>query len=242
MTSDFSALLSHRVIPVLVLNEPKKAKEIGNALVESGLPLVEVTLRTDSAWESIEIFKNIAGLSVGVGSVTRVEQLTQASHLELDFAVSPGMDLELVDTALSLELPYLPGVATPSEMMQGLQRGLTYLKFFPAHTLGGIKAIQAMSAPFPSLSFIPTGGISEENAGEYLAEANVPAVGGSWMVSKKRISEGDFEGLRSDIRGAVQSVKGGQAHQLRTRRPCDFSARLFQGRHRRYQLSSLLNQ
>lgn len=210
MTIDFKALLSHRVIPVLVLNEPKKAKEIGNALVESGLPLVEVTLRTDSAWESIEIFKSITGLSVGVGSVTRLEQLTQASNLELDFAVSPGMDVALVDTALSLGLPYLPGVATPSEMMQGLQRGLTYLKFFPAQTLGGIKAIQAMSAPFPSLKFIPTGGISEENAGEYLAETNVPAVGGSWMVAKKRISEGDFEGLRSDIRGAVQAVKGGQ--------------------------------
>lgn len=210
MAIDFSALLSHRVIPVLVLNDPKKAKEIGNALVESGLPLVEVTLRTDSAWESIEIFKGISGLSVGVGSITKVEQLTQAANLELDFAVSPGMDVELVDTALSLGLPYLPGVATPSEMMQGLQRGLTYLKFFPAQTLGGIKAIQAMSAPFPSLSFIPTGGISEENAGEYLAQANVPAVGGSWMVSKKRIDEGDFEGVRSDIRGAVQAVKGGQ--------------------------------
>jgi 2-dehydro-3-deoxyphosphogluconate aldolase/(4S)-4-hydroxy-2-oxoglutarate aldolase len=210
MAIDFSELLSHRVIPVLVLSEPKKAKEIGNALVESGLPIVEVTLRTDSAWEAIEIFKGIPGLSVGVGSVTKLEQLTQASALELDFAVSPGMDLELVDTALYLGLPYLPGVATPSEIMQGLQRGLTHLKFFPAETLGGIKAIQAMSAPFPSLSFIPTGGISEENAGDYLAQANIPAVGGSWMVSKKRISESDFEGLRSDIRGAVQAVKGRQ--------------------------------
>ena len=210
MAIDFSALLYHRVIPVLVINDPKKAKEIGDALVESGLPLVEVTLRTESAWQSIEIFKGISGLSVGVGSITKVEQLTQAADLELDFAVSPGMDVELVDTALSLGLAYLPGVATPSEMMQGLQRGLTYLKFFPAQTLGGIKAIQSMSAPFPSLSFIPTGGISEENAGEYLAQANIPAVGGSWMVSKKRIDEGDFEGVRNDIRGAVQAVKGGQ--------------------------------
>ena len=210
MAIDFSALLSHRVIPVLVINDPKKAKEIGDALVESGLPLVEVTLRTESAWQSIEIFKGISGLSVGVGSITKVEQLTQAADLELDFAVSPGMDVELVDTALSLGLAYLPGVATPSEMMQGLQRGLTYLKFFPAQTLGGIKAIQSMSAPFPSLSFIPTGGISEENAGEYLAQANIPAVGGSWMVSKKRIDEGDFEGVRNDIRGAVQAVNGGQ--------------------------------
>ena len=210
MAIDFSALLSNRVIQVLVINDPKKAKEIGDALVESGLPLVEVTLRTESAWQSIEIFKGISGLSVGVGSITKVEQLTQAADLELDFAVSPGMDVELVDTALSLGLAYLPGVATPSEMMQGLQRGLTYLKFFPAQTLGGIKAIQSMSAPFPSLQFIPTGGISEENAGEYLAQANIPAVGGSWMVSKKRIDEGDFEGVRNDIRGAVQAVKGGQ--------------------------------
>jgi len=84
---------------------------------------------------------------------------------------------------------------------------LKYLKFFPAETLGGVKAIQAMSAPFPSLSFIPTGGITESNAGEYLAQANIPAVGGSWMVSKNRISESDFDGLRSDIRGAVQVVK-----------------------------------
>lgn len=211
MASDLCALISHRVIPVLVLNEPKKAKEIGNALVESGLPLVEVTLRTDSAWEAIEIFKLVPGLSVGVGSVTRLEQLRQAAGLELDFAVSPGMDLELVDTALHLGLPYLPGVATPSEMMQGLQRGLTHLKFFPAQTLGGINAIQAMSAPFPSLSFIPTGGISEENAAEYLAQANVAAVGGSWMVSKRRINENDFEGLRGDIRAAVQAVKGGHS-------------------------------
>lgn len=209
MASDLNTLISHRVIPVLVLDEAKKAKEIGNALVESGLPIVEVTLRTDSAWEAIEIFKGVPGLSVGVGSVTKLEQLTQAAGLELDFAVSPGMDFGLVDAALYLGLPYLPGVATPSEMMQGLQRGLTHLKFFPAQTLGGVKAIQAMSAPFPALSFIPTGGITEENAGEYLAQANVPAVGGSWMVSKKRIGESDFDGLRSDIRGAVQAVKGG---------------------------------
>lgn len=210
MASDFNNLIFHRVIPVLVLSEAKKAKDIGDALVASGLPIVEVTLRTNVAWEAIEIFKNIPGLSVGVGSVTKLEQLTRAAGLELDFAVSPGLDLDLVDTALHLGLPYLPGVATPSEMMQGLQRGLTHLKFFPAQTLGGVKAIQAMSAPFPSLSFIPTGGITEENAGEYLAQANVPAVGGSWMVSQKRITEGDFDGLRSDIRGAVQAVKGGR--------------------------------
>lgn len=210
MAADFGALIVNRVVPVLVLDDAKKAGEIGSALVESGLPLVEVTLRTDSAWEAIEVFKGIPGLSVGVGSVTKPQQLIQAAGLELDFAVSPGMDINLVDTALNLGLVYLPGVATPSEIMQGIKCGLKYLKFFPAETLGGVKAIQAMSAPFPSLSFIPTGGITESNAGEYLAQANIPAVGGSWMVSKNRISESDFDGLRSDIRGAVQVVKDRQ--------------------------------
>lgn len=204
---NFASTLIHRVIPVLVLDDSSKAFDIGTALVECGLPIVEVTLRTDSAWESIENFKKVAGLSVGVGSVSSVEQLSKAAQLDLDFAVSPGFENSLVEHSLNLGLPYLPGVATPSEMMRGLSFGLKYLKFFPAETLGGVKAIQAMSAPFPSLSFIPTGGITEELAPSYLAMPNIPAVGGSWMVSKKRISSDDFEGLRSDIAGAVAAVK-----------------------------------
>ena len=208
---NFSSMLIHRVIPVLVLDDPSKAYEIGAALVESSLPIVEVTLRTDSAWQAIENFKKVDGLSVGVGSVTSVEQLSKAAQLGLDFAVSPGFENSLVEHSLKLGLPYLPGVATPSEMMRGLSFGLKYLKFFPSETLGGVKAIQAMSAPFPSLSFIPTGGITEDLAPSYLAEPNVPAVGGSWMVSKKRISIGDFEGLRSDIAGAVAAVQRGSS-------------------------------
>jgi 2-dehydro-3-deoxyphosphogluconate aldolase/(4S)-4-hydroxy-2-oxoglutarate aldolase len=203
--------LTHRIIPVLVLDDPSKAHEIGSALVECGLPIVEVTLRTDSAWEAIENFKKVDGLSVGVGSVTSAEQLSRASQLDLDFAVSPGFENSLVEHSLNLGLPYLPGVSSPSEMMRGLSFGLKHLKFFPAETLGGIKAIQAMSAPFPTLSFIPTGGITEELAPSYLAEPNIPAVGGSWMVSKKRISSGDFDGLRSDITGAVAAVKRGSS-------------------------------
>ena len=156
--------LTHKIIPVLVLDDPSKAHEIGSALVEGVLPIFEVTLRTDLAWEAIEKFKKVDGLSVGVGSVTSAEQLSRASQLDLDFAVSPGFENSLVEHSLNLGLPYLPGVSSPSEMMRGLSFGLKHLKFFPAETLGGIKAIQAMSAPFPTLSFIPTGGITEELA------------------------------------------------------------------------------
>jgi 2-dehydro-3-deoxyphosphogluconate aldolase/(4S)-4-hydroxy-2-oxoglutarate aldolase len=208
---NFSRILLHEVIPVLVLDNPTKAKEIGSALVECGLPIIEVTLRTDSAWQAIENFKKIEGLSVGVGSVTSLEQLTRASELDLDFAVSPGFEISLVEHSLNLGLTYLPGVSNPSDMMRGLGMGLTNLKFFPAETLGGVKAIQAMSAPFPSLSFIPTGGITEELAPIYLSEPNIPAVGGSWMVSKKRIGSDDFEGLRADIKGAVAAIKKGKS-------------------------------
>lgn len=208
---NFQSTFSHKIIPVLVLEDSSKALEIGSALVECGLPIVEVTLRTESAWKSIEIFKGIPKLSVGVGSVISPEQLVKASQMNLDFAVSPGFEIDLVEKALELDIAYLPGVSNPSDMMKGISLGLTHLKFFPAETLGGVKAIQAMSAPFPSLTFIPTGGITEELAPRYLAEPNIPAVGGSWMVSKKRISAGDFAGLRSDIEGAVTAVKEGKS-------------------------------
>jgi 2-dehydro-3-deoxyphosphogluconate aldolase/(4S)-4-hydroxy-2-oxoglutarate aldolase len=207
----FKSTFSHKIIPVLVLDDSSKAREVGLALVECGLPIVEVTLRTESAWKSIEIFKEIPELSVGVGSVTSREQLVQAAQMKLDFAVSPGFEAGLVEKALELDIAYLPGVSNPSDMMRGISFGLTHLKFFPAETLGGVKAIQAMSAPFPGLTFIPTGGITEALAPAYLAESNIPAVGGSWMVSKKRINARDFAGLRSDIKSAVTAVKEGQS-------------------------------
>ncbi len=204
---NFKSTFSHKIIPVLVLEDSSKARDIGMALVECDLPIVEVTLRTESAWKSIEIFREIPNLCVGVGSVTSQEQLVQAFQMKLDFAVSPGLEVGLVEKAQELDLAYLPGVSNPSDMMKGISLGLTHLKFFPAEPLGGVKALQAMSAPFPSLNFIPTGGITEELAPSYLAEPNIPAVGGSWMVSKRRISAGDFAGLRSDIQGAVSAAK-----------------------------------
>lgn len=204
---DLNLLFSQKIIPVLVLDDPHKATDIGYALLDSGLPIVEVTLRTNSAWKSVEEFMGIKGLTVGVGSITKVDQIREAANLEVSFAVSPGMRPELVEVAQTAGLSYLPGVSNPSEMMQGVSAGLTHLKFFPAETLGGVRALRAMSAPFPNLSFVPTGGISEENISTYLSEKNVSAVGGSWMVSNQRISSGDFEGLRRDISNAVELAR-----------------------------------
>ena len=198
-----------RVLPVLVIDDARNAPALADAMLEGGLPLVEVTLRTDASWESLEAFRACEGFTVGVGSVTTLEQMKRAKDLGVDFAVSPGYLDELVELAQELSLPYFPGVATPSEVMSGLRAGLSVMKWFPAETLGGIPALRAIAAPFPKTRFIPTGGISASNAKSYLAERNVAAIGGSWMLSREKIAAGDFAGVREDVKRALDSMKDG---------------------------------
>ena len=198
-----------RVLPVLVIDDAKNAPGLADAMLEGGLPMVEVTLRTDASWASLEAFRARQGFTVGVGSVTTVEQMKRAKDLGVDFAVSPGYLDDLVEVAQRLSLPYFPGVATPSEVMAGIRAGLSFLKWFPAETLGGISTLRAIAAPFPKTMFIPTGGISASNAKSYLAERNVAAIGGSWMLSREKIAAGDFAGVREDVRTALDSIKDG---------------------------------
>jgi 2-dehydro-3-deoxyphosphogluconate aldolase/(4S)-4-hydroxy-2-oxoglutarate aldolase len=207
MSASLENILSHKIIPVLVIDDSAHAQHVGEALVTHGLPVVEVTLRTATSWDSVRELQKIEGLTVGVGSVRSKEDLQRASDTGAAFAVSPGIIGALVEHAQSLRIPYLPGVATPSEIMLGVSLGLEVLKFFPAETLGGVQAIKAMSAPFPTLRFIPTGGISMKNAQNYLAENNIPAVGGSWMVSRDKIAARDFEGIARDIADSVQLLR-----------------------------------
>lgn len=195
------------IIPVLVLEDSSKALDIGHAFLEAGLPIIEVTLRTKSAWESIEKLQQINGLVVGVGSVTSSSQLQQAINQRVNFIVSPGFDESLVIEATEHDVPYLPGVASPSDLMKAQRLGLDTVKFFPAETLGGVKAIKAISAPFPKITFIPTGGISDKNAKDYLAEKNIPAVGGSWMISKEALEKSDYKLMRTEIASALQSTR-----------------------------------
>lgn len=195
------------IIPVLVLEDSSKALDIGQAFLEAGLPIIEVTLRTKSAWESIDKLQQIKGLVVGVGSVTSSSQLQQAINQKVNFMVSPGFDESLVIEAAQHDVPYLPGVASPSDLMKAQRLGLDTVKFFPAETLGGVKAFRAISAPFPNISFIPTGGISDKNVKDYLVERNIPAVGGSWMISKEALEKNDYELMRTEIARALQSTR-----------------------------------
>jgi len=186
------ALAGHSVVPVLVIEDASWAKELASALVSSGLPIVEVTLRTPESWAAAEVMRSVSGLKLGIGSVTRVEDLSRGKELGVDFAVSAGIRRDLVDSARDLDISYLPGVATPSEVLLAVDLGLSTVKWFPAETLGGVAALKAISAPFPAMRFVPTGGITAANAPTYLSEKNISAVGGSWMFAKDAMAAKDL--------------------------------------------------
>jgi len=193
-----------RIVPVVAINDSSKAADLASALVAGGLPIAEITLRTPASLDSIKIAANNKELLVGVGSLRNAEDLKRAHDAGAKFAVSAGFSPSVAVEAAELGIPYFPGVSTPTEMIQAINVGITTLKFFPAETLGGVNALKAMTAPFPGISFMPTGGISASNAKEYLALGAVVAVGGSWMVASKLIDDGDFESIVTLTKEAVE--------------------------------------
>jgi 2-dehydro-3-deoxyphosphogluconate aldolase/(4S)-4-hydroxy-2-oxoglutarate aldolase len=181
------------VIPVLEIDSADHAKPLAEALLAGGLPVAEVTLRTEAALESIRVIaREVTGVIVGAGTVTNREQAEAARDAGAQFLVSPGMVDEVVIWAQENQIPILAGAVTPTEMIRGINLGLGILKFFPAEAMGGLKAIKAISDPFPQLSFIPTGGIRLENLAEYLQMKKIHAVGGSWMAKRETITDGRF--------------------------------------------------
>jgi len=170
------------VIPVLVVKDVGKAREQAEALVEGGLKVLEVTLRTDAAMEAIKRMNLVPGAIVGAGTVTNPRQLEEAQGAGSEFIVSPGLTPALGNAALSSGLPFLPGIANAGDIMMGLDMGLTHFKFFPAMAAGGVPALKALSGPFGQAKFCPTGGISLETAPQWLALPHVLCVGGSWIV------------------------------------------------------------
>jgi len=192
-----------RIVPVVAINDSAKAADLAAALVEGGLPIAEITLRTPASLDSIKIAAANKELLVGAGSLRNAEDLKKAVDAGARFAVSAGFSPSVAAEAARLGIPYFPGVATPTEMLQAINEGITTLKFFPAQTLGGVSAISAMSAPFPGISFMPTGGISATNAKEYLDLKCVVAVGGSWMVASKLIDDADFTTITTLAKEAV---------------------------------------
>lgn len=185
------------VIPVLTIDRERDAVPLALALAEGGLPVIEVTLRTSAATAAIAaIARELPHIIVGAGSLQRAADVAAAVHAGARFLVSPGTTPELAASALATELPYLPGVATPSEVMAARALGLCVMKLFPAEALGGIAFLQALAPVFPGVAFCPTGGIDERAAADYLALANVPMVGGSWMAPKDAIAAGDWPRIR----------------------------------------------
>lgn len=172
------------VIPVLVVEDAGEAREMAEALVEGGLKVLEVTLRTKSALEVIKRMNLVKGAIVGAGTVTNKAQLEEALGAGAEFIVSPGLTESLGSAAIRAGIPFLPGVATAGDIMRGMDLGLQHFKFFPAMAAGGIPALKALAAPFYQCKFCPTGGIGADTAADWLALPPVLCVGGSWVVPK----------------------------------------------------------
>lgn len=196
------------VVPVVVLNDAKDAEPLAKALCDSGLPCAEVTFRTAAAEESIRTMtEKYPEMLVGAGTVLTTEQVDRAVAAGAKFIVSPGFDPEIVDYCLEKEILVLPGCVTPSEVAQGVKRGLKVLKFFPAEQYGGVATIKAMAAAYVGIQFMPTGGINPKNVKDYLACDKIFACGGSWMVKGDMIEAGEFDKIEALTKEAVAIIK-----------------------------------
>lgn len=203
-----SALLSRRVIPVVVITELETVVPLAGALAEGGLPVAEVTFRTEAAAEAIGMLASETETLVGAGTVVRREQVDLAVEAGARFIVSPGFSAGVVERCRELDVLVIPGVATATEVIAALDEGLDLLKFFPAEAVGGVGYLRALQGPFPGVRWIPTGGVSAANAASYLALPSVAAVGGSWMVAPELIAARDFAAVARLAREAVALAAG----------------------------------
>lgn len=206
MSATLAEITRYRIIPVVVLNDVANSSGLWDALVGGGLPVAEVTFRTDAAAGSIKVLADRGDIIVGAGTVRSVDQVNQAVDAGAKFLVSPGLRADIVLRAQELGVPILPGAVTPSEILAAQELGLGTVKFFPANVYGGAAAIKALSAPFTDISFIPTGGVSAANLGEFLALPCIPAIGGTWMVPAKTVDAGEFDKIESLTREAMNLV------------------------------------
>jgi 2-dehydro-3-deoxyphosphogluconate aldolase / (4S)-4-hydroxy-2-oxoglutarate aldolase len=197
-----------RVIPVITIESVEHAIPLARALVAGGLRCLEITLRTPAApAAAVVIAENVPEAIVGIGTVLDPTDLAHARSLGARFALSPGASPELLDAAAAGKLPFVPGIATPSELMAASARGFDILKFFPAAPLGGIAAVRALGGPFPQVRFCPTGGIGELDLPQWLALPNVIAVGGSWLTPLADLRAGNWNAITDRARRALAVSK-----------------------------------
>jgi 2-dehydro-3-deoxyphosphogluconate aldolase/(4S)-4-hydroxy-2-oxoglutarate aldolase len=192
------------VMPVVTIDDPAKAVPLARALVAGGLRAIEITLRTPRALEAVRaIAAEVPDAIPGVGTVLTAADLAAAAAAGARFAISPGATAALFAAARASELPYIPAVATASELMAAIEAGYSVCKFFPAAQAGGVAALRALAGPFPRARFCPTGGIDAANAPAYLALANVICVGGSWIAPRAAVDAGDFATIERLARAAA---------------------------------------
>ena len=196
------------IIPVVAIKDIEKVIPLGQALLDGGLPCAEITFRTAAAAEAIQKMSTAyPDILVGAGTVLTVAQAQQAKASGAKFIVTPGFDADVVDWCLANDMPITPGVMTPTEVNMALKKGIKLLKFFPAEVAGGTKALKAIGGPYVGVKFIPTGGIKPSNLADYLRLPMVHACGGSFMVKKQLIADGEFDKIRKLAETAVNIVQ-----------------------------------
>ncbi|MFP6263524.1 bifunctional 4-hydroxy-2-oxoglutarate aldolase/2-dehydro-3-deoxy-phosphogluconate aldolase [Helicobacter pylori] len=192
------------IVPVVVIENIKDAVPLAQSLIEGGIPIIEVTLRSSCALEAIELIaKNVPKMRVGAGTILNLTQLEQAQNRGAEFLISPGLTPSLLEHAKKKDMPLIPGVSSSSEVMQALELGYNALKFFPAEYCGGVKLLNAFNGPFKGVKFCPTGGISADNMRSYLNLENVLCVGGSWLTPKNLIQNKEWDKITEICKRAL---------------------------------------
>ncbi|WP_203753878.1 bifunctional 4-hydroxy-2-oxoglutarate aldolase/2-dehydro-3-deoxy-phosphogluconate aldolase [Catellatospora bangladeshensis] len=207
-SSDIATVLAgDRLLPVVILPDAAAAEPLAAALTSGGLRSIEVTLRTPAAIDAIKRLAASSELLVGAGTVLTPDQAERAVEAGARYVVCPGFSAAVVRRCQELDVPVFPGVATPTEIQMALEAGLTAVKFFPAEQLGGAPMVKALSAPFPGMRFVPTGGVTTANLGAYLSVPAVLAVGGTWMVAADLLKAGDYAEITRRTAAAVAAAR-----------------------------------
>jgi len=196
------------VMPVMVIQDANDAVPLARALMAGGVSVLEITLRTEAAMDSIRaISAEVEGAIVGAGTITTPEQLKAVADAGAVFAISPGLTPKLLEAANNSEIALIPGISSVSELMLGMEYGLDHFKFFPAEAAGGIPMLKGIAGPIPQITFCPTGGISPSNYNDYLALPNVACIGGSWLVPGDAVKNKDWDKITALAKAAVSNAK-----------------------------------
>jgi 2-dehydro-3-deoxyphosphogluconate aldolase/(4S)-4-hydroxy-2-oxoglutarate aldolase len=203
----YEKIRGFKIIPVAVINKVEDAIPLGKALIQAGLPVLEVTFRTEAATEAIKkVCQELPEIYIGAGTVLKIEQVKQATNAGCKFIVSPGFNPKIVDYCVENNIMIIPGLNTPTMIEWALERGITFVKFFPADLSGGPKMLKTLSGPYPQMRFMPTGGVNSDTMLDYLKLPNVLVVGGSWIVKKELISSGKFKEITKLTKEALSII------------------------------------